>query len=619
MSPSSTVRRPVGHGLRLLGAALVAFGGVPALAQAPSAPLATDVAARPASDDVIYFLLPDRFDNADPANDRGGRSGDRLVTGFDPTDKAFYHGGDLAGVIRRLDYIKALGATAIWLGPVFANKPVQGAPGQESAGYHGYWITDFTRIDPHFGTNADFARLVAAAHARGLKIYMDIVVNHTADVIHYRECSGKPCPYRSRADYPYQRHLGIAGEPINPGFAGDAIGTEANFAHLTRPDYAYTPVIDPAEAHVKVPDWLNDPIYYHNRGESTYVGESATMGDFGGLDDVMTEHPRVIAGMIAIYADWIRRYHIDGYRIDTARHVDPAFWRAFIPAIRKVAAEEGLPHFAVFGEVAGDGANAPWQARFTQIAGFPATLDFGLSHAIVDAVSGLTGTSALDQVFAFDPLYAGGEAAAGEQVTFVSNHDQGRIGWSVRKALPMASDAEVLARVRLGQAMMMTLRGVPAIYAGDEQGFPATGGDQAAREDQFGSQVASYNAERLIGTATTTATPHFGTDHPLFRTLAELARLRAATPALLHGRQIVRAHSPKPGLFAVSRIDPVDGHEVLVAFNTSPEPIAVQVESDVATTTIKALAGPCPARASAPGSVHFDLPALGFVICEATR
>ena len=92
-------------------------------------------------DEVIYFLLPDRFENGDPANDRGGLKGDRLVTGFDPTAKGFYHGGDLKGLTARLGYIQDLGATAIWVGPIFRNKPVQGPAGQESAGYHGYWIT----------------------------------------------------------------------------------------------------------------------------------------------------------------------------------------------------------------------------------------------------------------------------------------------------------------------------------------------------------------------------------------------------------------------------------------------------------------------------------------------
>ena len=116
---------------------------------------APDYRERPPADEIIYFLLPDRFENGDTSNDDGGREGGRLVTGFDPTSNGFYHGGDLKGLISRLDYIRALGATAVWLGPIFKNRPVQGAPGHESAGYHGYWITDFTRVDPHFGTDAD--------------------------------------------------------------------------------------------------------------------------------------------------------------------------------------------------------------------------------------------------------------------------------------------------------------------------------------------------------------------------------------------------------------------------------------------------------------------------------
>ena len=131
----------------------------------PAAAAAQDYRSRPPEDEVIYFLLPDRFENGDSSNDRGGIAGDRLKTGFDAAHKGFFHGGDLKGLIRRLDYIQELGATAIWLTPVFKNKPVQGPPGDESAGYHGYWVTDFTQVDPHFGTNADFKAFVDAAPA----------------------------------------------------------------------------------------------------------------------------------------------------------------------------------------------------------------------------------------------------------------------------------------------------------------------------------------------------------------------------------------------------------------------------------------------------------------------
>src|SRR3546814_5245375 len=108
------------------------------------------------------------------------------------------------------------------------------------------------------GTEDDFRRFVDAAHARGIKVYMDIVANHTADVIQYRECGA--CAYRSIADYPYQRRGGVNGAAINAGFAGDDVQTAANFEALTRPDYAYTPFVPAAERNVKVPAWLNDPI-----------------------------------------------------------------------------------------------------------------------------------------------------------------------------------------------------------------------------------------------------------------------------------------------------------------------------------------------------------------------
>eukprot|EP01035_Chromulina_nebulosa_P039575 gene39575-biopygen26460 len=192
--------------LRLGVFAALAALALPTPLAAQTKPAQASFRDRLPQDEVIYFLLPDRFDNGDPANDRGGLTGDRLKTGYDPTAKGFYHGGDLKGLIRRLGYIQDLGATAIWVGPIFRNKPVQGPSGQESAGYHGYWITDFTRVDPHFGSNADFKALVDAAHARGMKVYMDIIANHTADVIQYRECgTGSECPYRSIADYPFQR------------------------------------------------------------------------------------------------------------------------------------------------------------------------------------------------------------------------------------------------------------------------------------------------------------------------------------------------------------------------------------------------------------------------------
>nr|WP_294809979.1 alpha-amylase family glycosyl hydrolase [uncultured Sphingomonas sp.] len=566
-------------------------------------------------DEVLYFLLPDRFENGDTTNDRGGLKGDRLVTGFDPTAKGFYHGGDLKGLTKRLDYVEALGATAIWVGPIFKNKPVQGPKGQESAGYHGYWVTDFTIVDPHLGTDADFKALVDAAHARGIKVYMDIIVNHTADVIQYRECGD--CVYRSRAEFPYGRRGGVGGAAINNGFAGDDIRTPENFAKLTRPDYAYTPFVPAAERQVKVPAWLNDPIYYHNRGNSTFAGESSTMGDFVGLDDVFTEHPRVIAGMIEIFGSWIDRFGIDGFRIDTARHVNPEFWAAFVPAIQARAKAKGIPNFHIFGEVADPDTSA--LARHTRVDKLPTVLDFAFARTVNAVSAGEVGTDKLAAVFAADPLYEGGEATARRLPTFIGNHDQGRAAFFIRKANPNASAEELLARDRLAHAMLLLLRGVPTIYSGDEQGFVGDGDDQNAREDMFTSKVAVYNDNQLLGTTRTNAVANFDTDHPLFREIATLAKLRRAHPALTRGRQVLRFAGEKPGLFAVSRFDPVTGGEILIAFNSSPQPWTGNVQVEAGSTTFASLAGVCPATAAAPGSVTLTLPAFGYAVCAAGK
>jgi glycosidase len=588
-------------------------------AQTPSPSTLAALRARKPEDEVIYFLLPDRFENGDPANDRGGLTGDRSITGFDPTDSGFFHGGDLAGITKRLDYIQGLGATAIWVAPVFKNKVVQGAPGHQTAGYHGYWITDFTHVDPHFGTNAEFKALVDAAHARGLKVYMDIVVNHTADVIQYKECPTGPCPYRSRADYPYQTKGGVHGPPINAGFTGDGPDgqTAANFAKLTNPDYAYTPFVPKGEEHLKVPDWLNDPIYYHNRGNTTFENESATMGDFGGLDDVFTENPRVVQGFIKIFGDWIDQFGVDGFRIDTARHVNPGFWQKFVPAMLDKAKADGIPNFHIFGEVSTDTMDPGYLAEYTQVDHLPAVLDFAFRRAVLDTVAGTKGPNELATLFAGDALYRGGAAAAMRLPTFVSNHDNGRFAYFIRKAFPGISDADTLKRVELGYAMMMTLRGVPTIYYGDEQGFTGDGGDRDAREDMFPSKVASYNDNVLLGTRATTAQSNFDPQAPLYGAIAMLAHLRTSHKALTEGEQIIRDYDDQPGLFAVSRIDPDTGREILIAFNTSAKPLDRNVEVSTSSMRFTSLHGACPAAPTAPGSARVQIAPLDYVICAA--
>lgn len=590
---------------------------------APASGPEARIASRLPQDEVVYFVIPDRFENGDPSNDRGGIEGTRLEHGFDPTSRGFYLGGDLKGLTERLDYIQGLGATAIWLGPIYQNKAVQGPAGEESAGYHGYWITDFTRTDAHLGEDADMRAFVEGAHARGMKVYLDIITNHTADVILYRECNDPGwtgervyggCPYRSKADYPWTTRGGPDGEAINEGFlgTGEAVQTRENFAQLTDPAYAYTPFIPEGEEAVKVPAWLNDVRLYHNRGHSDFRGESSLYGDFAGLDDLMTSHPRVVEGFIDIYKDWITRYRIDGFRIDTAKHVNPEFWRAFNPAMLEHARSLGIEHFYIFGEVYDP--DPAGLARFTRVDDFPTVLDFAFQSAVADVLVHGEPTERFERLFRADALYAG--SAAHMAPTFVGNHDMGRFAGFLRAEHPDMSDAEMLARVRLAHAMMFFARGVPVIYYGDEQGFVSDGNDQKARETMFAGQVSEYNDNDLIATDATTADSNFDETHPLYRAIASMAELYHGHAALRRGEQVMRLTELEGGIFAFSRLDGERGEYVIV-MNMRPQGRQVNVLVDPRTSGFTSLAGLCPQQVETTGVAQFTVPGLDYVVCRS--
>ncbi|MEP6798047.1 MAG: alpha-amylase family glycosyl hydrolase, partial [Lapillicoccus sp.] len=394
----------------------VAPTDLPGPATAADRKLAGDSLRTPLTRERFYFLMADRFANGSTANDAGGLTGGRLETGFDPTDKGFYHGGDLQGVIDRLDYIKGLGTTAIWLTPSFKNRPVQGTGADASAGYHGYWVTDFTQIDPHLGTNADMQRLIAKAHAKGMKVFFDIIANHTADVIDYQ---GGNHTYIDKTTAPYKDAAGTV-------FDDATVAGSSAFPALNLQSFPYTPVFrTEADKTVKVPAWLNDPTMYHNRGDSTYAGESSTYGDFSGLDDLFTERPQVVQGMTDIYRQWVD-FGVDGFRIDTAKHVNMQFWQQFSPAITQHAKDIGNPDFFMFGEVF-DG-NPATMSQFTTTGKLPATLDFGFQGNALGFASSKPTTSLRD-FYAADDYYTDTDSNAYELPTFLGNHDMGRIGY----------------------------------------------------------------------------------------------------------------------------------------------------------------------------------------------
>ena len=206
--------------------------------------------SHPGAGQVVYFVLTDRFANGSTANDTGGILGGSEVSGFDPAQISHYHGGDFIGLTSKLDYIKGLGATAIWITPPFRNKAMQAG----SAGYHGYWILDFTSIDPHLGTEADFRNFVGQAHKRGLKVYLDIVVNHTADVIKYKDGS---TAYINLVTTPYSDTAGKTFDPHQVAYNG--VGPDKAFPRLSpETSFPHVPIVSEDDAHAKTPDWRND-------------------------------------------------------------------------------------------------------------------------------------------------------------------------------------------------------------------------------------------------------------------------------------------------------------------------------------------------------------------------
>ncbi|WP_260614543.1 alpha-amylase family glycosyl hydrolase, partial [Streptomyces sp. WAC07061] len=572
-----------------------------AAAQAPAPPSDAKLAAEPARHDLtreqFYFVLPDRFANGDPRNDRGGLAGGRLETGYDPTDKGFYQGGDLKGLTDRLDYIKGLGTTAIWLAPIFKNQPVQGKGVDASAGYHGYWITDFTQVDPHFGTNADLERLVDKAHRKGMKVFFDVITNHTADVVDYREGSHE---YLSKGAFPYLTKDGVPFDDSEYG-DGRAGGKERFPAVDAGRSFPRTPFVPEGKKDAKVPAWLNDPAMYHNRGDSTFAGESSEQGDFSGLDDLWTERPEVVSGMEKIYQKWVKDYEIDGFRIDTVKHVNTGFWTQWATALDKYAAQRGRPDFFMFGEVysADTAVTSPYVTR----GRLDATLDFPLQDALRAYASQGAPAGRLGSVLADDYRYTTDKANAYEQVTFLGNHDMGRFASFLKQDRPGAGERELLDRYRLANELMFLSRGNPVIYSGDEQGFTGSGGDKDARQPLFATRVADYLDDDQLGTARTHQSDAYDPEHPLYTQISALSKLTKAHPALRDGIQSERLADGSA--YAFARTDPKTRTEYLVAANNSGTARTVEIDAPPG-ASYRPLYG-----ATGPGGTPYAAPAPG--------
>ncbi|MFB8753164.1 pullulanase-type alpha-1,6-glucosidase [Streptomyces parvulus] len=607
---TARVRRVAAVTVTALAAALLP--PLAARADAPPAPpsdakLAQAAARHDLTREQFYFVLPDRFANGDTRNDKGGLTGTRLATGYDPTDKGFYQGGDLKGLTDRLDYIKGMGTTAIWMAPIFKNQPVQGTGDNASAGYHGYWITDFTQVDPHFGTNQDLENLVSKAHAKGMKVFFDVITNHTADVVDYEE---KSYDYLSKGAFPY---LTKDGEPFDDADYADG---ERRFPRVDSGSFPRTPTVPAAKRNLKVPSWLNDPAMYHNRGDSTWAGESTTYGDFSGLDDLWTERPEVVEGMEKIYQRWVRDFAIDGFRIDTVKHVNMEFWTQWATALDAYAAKRGRDDFFMFGEVYS--ADTSVTSPYVTEGRLDSTLDFPFQDAARAYASQGGSARKLASVFGDDYKYTTDKANAYEQVTFLGNHDMGRFGTFLKQDDPQATDAELLRKDRLANELMFLSRGNPVVYYGDEQGFTGAGGDKDARQPMFASRTADYLDDDQLGTDRTHAESAYDPNAPLYRQISTLAKLRKAHPALADGVQTERYAADGAGVYAFSRTDAARGTEYVVALNNADEARTATFATGSADMTFRGLYGTDDtARSGADKKITLTVPAGSAVVLKA--
>jgi glycosidase len=497
----------------------VATPALPTLAKGPQATAESAAGLHVPSpdwrDQIVYFLMIDRFDDGEPDNNDQG-------TGeFDPADGARFSGGDLAGVARRVDYIKGLGATAVWITPPVANQWWN--EHVRYGGYHGYWARDFKAVDAHFGTLDDYRRLSRALHGAGMFLIQDVVVNHTGDYFAYPDTADRTDP-------------AVAYQPRTDG---------AGHRAPARWPFSLNDVRRPADRAAAIYHWTPDiRDYADRRQELTF--------QLAGLDDLNTDNPIVREALRDAYGFWIREVGVDGFRVDTAFYAAPEYFSDFLdaadkahPGVRGVAAATGRDDFHVFGEGFGiDKAYEDVQAR--KIDGYmrdaqgrpllPGMINFPLYGTLGDVFARGRPTAELGHRI-------GSMMAVHERPqlmpTFVDNHD-------VDRFLAGGSQAG------LQQALLaiMTLPGIPTIYYGTEQGFAAQRAAMFAKGNDAGGR------------------DHFDTGAPLYRYLQRATALRRDNRLFSRGVPTVLAANPAaPGVLAY-RVQH-EGETALVAFNSA--------------------------------------------------
>jgi len=527
-------------------------------------------------DEVIYQVLVDRFADGDITNDY------RVNTAA----PARYHGGDWKGLADHLDYIQALGVTTIWISPIVRN--VETDAGIDS--YHGYWTQDPFLLNPHFGNLDDLRDLVTKIHARKMKVVLDIVTNHMGQLFYY--------------------DINQNGRPDESVEGGIKTTTDGKTRHITEydPDYetpfvqSFTSLGNAGPAPIiffnvpsinRVPPSnpvLRNPEAYHRRGRIVNYdlppdGDEQTMfGDFpGGLKDLATERDDVRQVMIQAYGRWIELADLDGFRIDTVKHVEHEFWQVWGKGIREKAKSLGKTKFLMFGEVF-DGRDK-LVGDYTKNQELDGLFDFPQYFQVFRDVFIDGGpTKKIEQRWtdrrtnwSTKPEDSGlGIAPSDLHVNFLDNHDVGRFLWQAGDQKKRADAKQVLWNAL---AFLLTEDGIPCIYYGTEQEFKG-GNDPANREDLWASRDEKGNPNP------------YSTSGETFKRIARLNKIRRSVPALMRGTFGFTwstdhvADESDAGIIAFERTTP-EGSYALVVINTNASH-ASKTENGTATMAVKA-------------------------------
>ena len=437
-------------------------------------------------DDVIYLIMPDRFADGDPANDRPPQSTGK----YDRNDPMAYHGGDLRGIREHLPYLRDLGVTALWLTPVWKNT---------DSDYHGYHVVDFYALDDHMGSMQEYQDLVADAHKLGIKVLIDYVANHTG-------------PHHPWADDP----------PTATWFHGSR-------EHHLEPAYSFSGIVDPHAAARE----------YRKTLEGWFVNK---------LPDLNPDDPLLGWYLAQNALWWMEMAKLDGFRLDTFPYSSREFWSQWHQRVRQV-----YPQINSIGEVADSDPTITsffegGRKQFDGIdSGLPTVFDFPLENALRDVVIAGAPMQRIIDVLQRDDLYPRPEML----VTFLGNHDHSRF------ISEKGSDA---ARLKAAFSLLLTMRGIPQIYSGDEIGMPGGGDPDNRRDFPGGFPGDQQNAFTLVGRT--------AGQKDIFSHVQSLLALRKLHPALRRGKHWHIAWGDN--YYAFLRELPEE--KLLVVYNNAPSP-----------------------------------------------